>query len=493
MAKYDDRRAPVVLLLSGTDTPTLTFAGTATAGDLIVLAFATFNTTLVAAPSGFTPIGSRIIAGEVNAQWFAKVATGSEGSSFSATFDSARSCGGIGFMLEGPFASTAAVSLSSVETSSGQLTPSVLNAPASLAQAGRALPFVLLPYGGIQPMNLSSWSNGFANVGLGGGSGAWLFSGTRTYATADSGVQTVGTFDSDGYKEKFLMLVTESAGSSLNVTSEPSNSWDDEVIRPPIVVTSSNSAFTGNVTLAIASGSGTLAGTTTVAAVAGVATFSNVRVQGSGSHTLTASASGHSSDTSAAFKVATGTGVPSAGAGVILLGGGMQRTLKDGETVASRKRLFFEIRDGTGAPFTGALTDVKAKLSYTGAAPIDSNADIVRVGGASHYVELTNSEAAAGAPGDVIGAWVPAASGRLESTHAFFEVTADDLSVASPTIDEVATATAAAVRDDQIDMLLDGLSFPSGSGDMTVKKSDGTTVTISVTRGTVSGGILGIA
>jgi hypothetical protein len=253
------------------------------------------------------------------------------------------------------------------------------------------------------------------------------------------------------------MLVTESAGSSLNVTSEPSNSWDDEVIRPPIVVTSSNSAFTGNVTLAIASGSGTLAGTTTVAAVAGVATFSNVRLQGSGSHTLTASASGHSSDTSAAFKVAAGTGVPSAGAGVILLGGGMQRTLKDGETVASRKRLFFDIRDGIGAPFTGALTGVKAKLSYTGAAPIDSNADIVRVGGASHYVELTNSEAAAGAPGDVIEAWVPAASGRLESTHAFFEITADDTTGPALTATELRDVLVPAVI--RASMGLDGYEF----------------------------------
>lgn len=167
MAKYDDRRSPAVVLLSGTDTPTLTFAGPATTGDLIVLAFSTFNAVLLTPPSGFTLIGSRTVTSDVNTQWYARVATGSEGSSFSAVFDSARNCGGIGFMIEGPFTSTAAVTLSALETSSGQFTTSVLNAPASIPQAGRALPFVLLPYGGSQPMSLSSWSNSFTNVGHG--------------------------------------------------------------------------------------------------------------------------------------------------------------------------------------------------------------------------------------------------------------------------------------------------------------------------------------
>lgn len=220
---------------------------------------------------------------------------------------------------------------------------------------------------------------------------------------------------------------------TLDFTTPPSNSWDDEVIRPPIVVESSDTAFTGNVTLAKASGSGTLAGILTVAAVSGVATFSNVRMQGSGEHTLVASAADHTNETSAAFKVATGTGVPGGGSGVIIQGGGMQRALKDGETVATRKRLFFDIRKPDGSAWDGSVTGVKAMLSYTGAEPAPSSADIVRVGGASHFVELTNGEAAAGAPGDTIEAWVAPDTGRFESSHAFFEITADDLSAAALT------------------------------------------------------------
>src|SRR5207248_398611 len=55
-------------------------------------------------------------------------------------------------------------------------------------------------------------------------------------------------------------------------------------------------------------GSGTLAGTTSVAAVAGVATFSDLSVNKSASgYTLTAAASGLSPATSAAFNVTPGT------------------------------------------------------------------------------------------------------------------------------------------------------------------------------------------
>src|SRR5947209_12725466 len=69
-------------------------------------------------------------------------------------------------------------------------------------------------------------------------------------------------------------------------------------------------AFTGTVTVALGAnpGSGTLGGTTTVAAVAGVATFSNLSVNKSATdYTLTGAASGLSPATSAAFNVTSGT------------------------------------------------------------------------------------------------------------------------------------------------------------------------------------------
>jgi hypothetical protein len=86
------------------------------------------------------------------------------------------------------------------------------------------------------------------------------------------------------------------------------------VITPAVQVTAKDSVgaivttFTGNVTVAIASGTGTagatLGGTKTVAAVAGVATFSTLTIDKAGTgYKLTAAASGFTTGTSSAFTV----------------------------------------------------------------------------------------------------------------------------------------------------------------------------------------------
>jgi hypothetical protein len=76
-------------------------------------------------------------------------------------------------------------------------------------------------------------------------------------------------------------------GGTFTVTTQPRNAVSGKPLDT-FVVTSSNSSYTGNVTILLESGSGTLSGTLTVAAVAGVATFSNVIITGSGTHTLRA-------------------------------------------------------------------------------------------------------------------------------------------------------------------------------------------------------------
>jgi hypothetical protein len=57
------------------------------------------------------------------------------------------------------------------------------------------------------------------------------------------------------------------------------------------------------VTASIASGTGSLVGTATVSAVNGVATFSTLRINGSGAHTLTFAATGLTSATSGSLTV----------------------------------------------------------------------------------------------------------------------------------------------------------------------------------------------
>ncbi|HEY1038941.1 MAG TPA: hypothetical protein VGF30_06020, partial [Bacteroidia bacterium] len=95
-------------------------------------------------------------------------------------------------------------------------------------------------------------------------------------------------------------------GSFTVVAKRPDNSTDD--------------TYTGNVTITSASGPGTLSGTTTVAAVAGVATFSNLQFDQAGTYTLQASSgsfsnitTGNITITQAALSWNFATAAPSSG------------------------------------------------------------------------------------------------------------------------------------------------------------------------------------
>lgn len=101
-------------------------------------------------------------------------------------------------------------------------------------------------------------------------------------------------------------------GLVMVFTTQPSNANAAAAISPSIVVTVRNGAgatftgFTGNITLALQNNptGAVLSGTLTVAAVAGVATFSNVRVSlGGSSYTLAASSTGFDNTVSAAFNI----------------------------------------------------------------------------------------------------------------------------------------------------------------------------------------------
>jgi len=96
----------------------------------------------------------------------------------------------------------------------------------------------------------------------------------------------------------------------------------------------------------------------------------------------------------------------------------MARLMVDGETNAARKRLFFHVHQEDGVtPWAGSVTGKKVQLSITGATEAASTNDIVRVGGAVHYIELTNAEAASAAEGDQVWVRLPASGGNhLEAT-----------------------------------------------------------------------------
>lgn len=112
----------------------------------------------------------------------------------------------------------------------------------------------------------------------------------------------------------FTALAQASAASKLEVTTQPSNSSAGAALAP-IVITAKDingniaTAFTGPVTLALGAnpGGATLAGTVTVAAVGGVATFSGISLNKAATgYTLIASSSGITSATTHSFDIAAG-------------------------------------------------------------------------------------------------------------------------------------------------------------------------------------------
>ncbi|MES2177016.1 MAG: hypothetical protein V4550_04050 [Gemmatimonadota bacterium] len=194
--------------------------------------------------------------------------------------------------------------------------------------------------------------------------GSGTLSGTLT-ATASSGIATftnlavtgVGThrisFSAPSKVPATSTLIVAGPASALAMSRQPGGSVTGTVlsIQPVIqLVDNAGNGTTGSnaVTASIASGSGTLSGTTTVNAVGGVASFTNLAVTGSGTVALTFSASGLTPVTSAGFAVLTdaapivssvAAGIHScshSSAGTYCWGGGQLGQLGDGTTVQTR-------------------------------------------------------------------------------------------------------------------------------------------------------------
>src|SRR5213079_3163398 len=150
--------------------------------------------------------------------------------------------------------------------------------------------------------------------------------GTLTHA-AVSGVATFSGLSIDKAGTGYTLTAT-GAGSTtstvFNITAgtatqlvfsvQPSTTTAATAITPAVEVTAQDaggntaSGFTGNITVAIGTNpsTGTLSGTKTVAAVAGVATFSGLSIDKAGTgYTLTATGVG--STTSTAFNITAGT------------------------------------------------------------------------------------------------------------------------------------------------------------------------------------------
>ena len=159
-----------------------------------------------------------------------------------------------------------------------------------------------------------------------------------------------------------------STARQLRFTTQPQSTMKDTIIRPPVQVTALDSAgnavtsFTGSVTVAIghnggALGAGHLTGTTDVAAVNGVATFANLRIDQIGTgYTLTATASPLAGATSDAFDI-TATQPPTPGAATKLLFVGQPTSTSPGATIAPPVRVAaVDDQNNIVTSFSGSIT-----------------------------------------------------------------------------------------------------------------------------------------
>src|SRR5207253_240427 len=166
-------------------------------------------------------------------------------------------------------------------------------------------------------------------VALGANPGSGTLSGNKT-VPALAGVATFGDLSLDKAGTGYTLTaastglsaptsaafnISAATASKLVFTVEPTTTTAAAVITPAVQVTAQDpqgntaTAFTGNVTVALGAnpGAGTLAGTATVAAVGGVASFPGLSVNKTGNgYTLTAAATGLPTGTSTPFNITPG-------------------------------------------------------------------------------------------------------------------------------------------------------------------------------------------
>lgn len=177
--------------------------------------------------------------------------------------------------------------------------------------------------------NLVTNADRTVSLSLQGGPGGATLSGSTSTST-DDGVATFSNLSVNQAGSGYRLVASSSglsgatsdpftvstgAATNLVFTVQPSAADAGEAISPAVRVEARDAAgnavtgFSGQVTIGIASGpsGAVLGGNTTVAATAGVATFSDLTLDRAGTYTLRATATGLSQATSSSFSVGAGS------------------------------------------------------------------------------------------------------------------------------------------------------------------------------------------
>ena len=200
-------------------------------------------------------------------------------------------------------------------------------------------------------------------------------SGTHTLSFSSTGLApaTSSVFIVTGPPTQ-LAIATQPQGavSGSAFTTQPSVQVRD--VDGNVATTS-----TALVTAAIASGNGVLSGTVAVAAVNGVATFSNLAITGSGAHTIAFTSPGLATTTSASLNV---TGGPATQLAVAMQPSSAQ------SSVTFSPQPSVQVRDAAGAVVTTSTAAVTASIA-SGSGTLNGTSTVNAVNGIASFTNLS--------------------------------------------------------------------------------------------------------
>ena len=267
---------------------------------------------------------------------------------------------------------------------------------------------------------------GTAGASLGGTRTVAAVAGVAVFSTLSVNLAGTGyalTATSSGLTPALSSAfnITAAAADSLVFTAQPTATPAGQALTPAVQVAARDSlgnvvaSFTGNVTVAIAPGTGTpgahLTGTTTLAAVAGVATFSTLKIDSAGSgYRFTATAVGLSGTTSASFTITAGTATR-------LLFTVQPTTATSGKTISpSVKVTATDALGNTNSTFSGNVTVTIGHNPSGGT--LSGTATVADFGGVATFSTLSIAKAGTGYT------LTAAATGLTGTTSTPFDITA---------------------------------------------------------------------
>jgi hypothetical protein len=255
---------------------------------------------------------------------------------------------------------------------------------------------------------------GDVTLAIGTNPGSGTLSGTAT-VTAVAGVATFSTLSIDKSGTGYTLAATAGgfsgatsgsfninagAANLLTITGQPTTTVAGQNITPAVEVTALDilgnvaTSFTANVTVAIGTNpsGGTLSGTQTVAAVAGVATFSTLKIDKAGiGYTLSASATGPTGASSTAFNIVVGA------ASQLVFTVQPAASTTAGATITPTIQVTAQDAAGNTVPtFSGSVTVAIASGTGTSGAVLSGTLTVGAVNGLASFSTLSINKSGTG-------------------------------------------------------------------------------------------------